>query len=1041
MFAQCFYGLIGIKIDQGIKHQKDNPAHSFFDKYNPAQRSADLLHFFLTSFCNLNQSTQPMKKYIWLLPLFILSACNLESPRRIKKNFDPIKYVNPFVGTGGHGHTFPGATTPFGMVQLSPDTRLEGWDGCSGYHYSDQYIYGFSHTHLSGTGVSDYGDLLLMPAARKDWHNGAKTSGGYRQYFSHKNEMATPGFYQVFLDSLDLIASMTASPRTGMHQYQYSLEHPKYLAIDLAHRDELRSADLELIDEYTLRGHRHSKEWAEDQRLFFYIKLSHPIKRLVKGKGLPLEEALDFEYRPDLQMAYLRFDNQENSPVEIKVGISAVDMDGAFQNYRAEAAGKNFDQMRFEAEQLWRNQLSKIKVAAKQEDDLINFYSSLYHSMIAPNLYQDVDGRYRGMDLEIHQDTTFNYYTVFSLWDTFRAAHPLYTIIEPERSVDFVKTLIAKYDEGGIMPIWDLASNYTGCMIGYHGVSIIADAYLKGIDGFDAQKALQAMKHSALQDHLGLEPYKALSFIPLELESESVSKTLEYAYDDWTIAQMAKALGQTQDYKQFIQRAQNYKSVFDPQTGFMRAKQYNGWFSPFDPYEVNFNYTEANAWQYRFFVPHDVEGLIDLMGGGNVFERELDKLFSTASVTTGREQVDITGLIGQYAHGNEPSHHMAYLYHYVQKPYKSQERIRQILTQLYSPTPEGISGNEDCGQMSAWYILSSLGLYPMAPGNPEYLLGSPLMERAELQVGNKIFTIIAKDNERDNPYVQSVKLNGEPWDKTYIPHSALSQGGTLEFFMGPKPSTWGQAVEHSPHSRLEVRPEEVLVVPPFIKSGTTAIKGSTTVVLDQVNDSAQIYYRLNDTPYKKYETPLTLSENALLSIYSENPSGKKSPELTTEFLKIDPLRNLTPLTAFANQYNAGGPNALIDGYFGSNDFRTGTWQGYEGVDIDVLIDLGRVQTVNEVSINFLEDQRSWIFLPTSVNLGVGLDAQTKIIDQVALPEIRPRKGPMKKTITFSLDGSLQRFVHITAKNYGTLPPWHLGYGGEAWLFADEITIK
>jgi predicted alpha-1,2-mannosidase len=880
-----------------------------------------------------------------------------------------------------------------------------------------------------------------MPAGAKNWHNGAESKDGYRQYFNHKNEVASPGFYQVYLDSLDLVASMTASPRTGIHQYQYSLQHPQYLAIDLAHRDEVLSADLELVDAYTLRGHRHSKEWAEDQRLYFYIKLSHPIKSVLQEEGESIENVFDFEYRKNLQMAYLKFDNPENSPVEIKVGISAVDQEGAFQNYMAEAAGKSFDQMRFEAEKLWRDQLLKIKVAAKEQGDLINFYSSLYHSMIAPNLYQDVDGRYRGMDLEIHQDTTFNYYTVFSLWDTFRAAHPLYTIIEPERSVDFVKTLLAKYDEGGIMPIWDLASNYTGCMIGYHGVSVIADAYLKGLDGFDAQKALQAMKHSALQDHLGLKPYKELSFIPLEIESESVSKTLEYAYDDWTIAQMAKALGQNEDYNAFIKRAQNYKSVFDPQTGFMRARHYNGWFSPFDPYEVNFNYTEANAWQYRFFVPHDVEGLIELMGGPNNFERELDKLFSTGSATTGRDQVDITGLIGQYAHGNEPSHHMAYLYHYVQKPYKSQERIRQILTQLYSPTPDGISGNEDCGQMSAWYILSSLGLYPMAPGNPEYLLGSPLVDRAEIQVGDQTFNVVAHNNERDHPYVQSVKLNGALWDKAYLPHSALTQGGVLEFFMGAEPSDWGGSLEQSPRSKIEIAQSEALIVPPFIKSGATAIKGSTTVVLDQVNDSAQIFYRLNDEPSKQYENPIVIQDDAVLSVYAQDSQGKRSSEVTTKFLKIDPLRTITPKTPFANQYSAGGPYALIDGYFGSNDFRTGTWQGYQGVDIDVIVDLGRVQTVNEVSINFLEDQRSWIFLPTEVELAVGLDEQTKTIDKIELPEITPRKESMQKTITFSLDGSLQRYIHLKAKNYGTLPPWHLGYGGEAWLFADEITIK
>ena len=982
-----------------------------------------------------------MYRYICLLFLLILSGCNSKAPQSFDANFDPLNYVDPFIGTGGHGHTFPGATTPFGMVQLSPDTRLEGWDGCSGYHYSDQYIYGFSHTHLSGTGVSDYGDILLMPTKAKAWHNGAQSSGGYRQYFSHQNEVALPGFYQVYLDSLDVTASMTASPRTGIHRYEYSWKNPQYLLIDLAHRDEVLSADIELVDAYTVRGFRHSKEWAEDQRVFFYIKFSHPIKTLRNTKAKDGSGSLDFEYRKDLQMAYLKFDNPSNSPVTVQVGISAVDMNGAFQNYLAEAAGKSFEQMRSEAEQLWRDQLLKIKVSSRYEADLTNFYSGLYHTMIAPNIYQDVDGRYRGMDLEIHQDTTFNYYTVFSLWDTFRAAHPLYTIIEPERTVDFVKTLLAKYDEGGIMPIWDLASNYTGCMIGYHGVSIIADAYLKGLDGFNAAKALEAMKHSANQTHLGLAPYQSLSYIPLELESESVSKTLEYAYDDWTIAQMARGLGQNKDYEHFIKRAQNYKSVFDPQTGFMRARHHNSWFAPFDPFEVNFNYTEANAWQYRFFVPHDVEGLINLMGGAQKFEQELDQLFTVSSSTSGRDQVDITGLIGQYAHGNEPSHHMAYLYHYVQKPHKSQERIRQILTELYQPTPDGISGNEDCGQMSAWYILSSLGMYPMAPGKPEYLLGSPLVDRAQIMVGDQLFDIVTHNNKRSHPFVQSVTLNGEPWNKTYIPHSVLAQGGTLEFFMGPEPSDWGRNVEDSPRSRLEISPSEELIVPPFIVSGTTAIKDQTTVVLGQINDSAQIYYRLNNNPSKRYDGPFNLTENSTLSVYAQNNEGVKSPEITTEFMKIDPLRSIIPRTAFANQYSGGGPSALIDGYFGSNDFRTGTWQGYQGVDIDVVVDLGRIQSVSEVSINFLEDQRSWIFLPTEVELGLGLNDQTKKVDQVKLPEIAPRVGPYKKTITFNLDGSLQRYIRLKAKNYGTLPPWHLGYGGKAWLFADEITIE
>ncbi len=983
-----------------------------------------------------------MKKYIWLLPLLILSGCNLGDPGAIKSDLDPLKYVDPFVGTGGHGHTFPGATTPFGMVQLSPDTRLEGWDGCSGYHFSDNYIYGFSHTHLSGTGVSDYGDLLLMPSGAKNWHNGSKSSGGYRQYFSHKNEMASPGFYQVYLDSLDLVASMTASPRTGIHQYQYSLQHPQYLAIDLAHRDEVLSADLELLDAYTLRGHRHSKEWAQDQRLYFYIKLSHPIKSVLHKEGEAIENAFDFEYRKNLQMAYLKFDNPENSPVEIKVGISAVDQDGAFQNYMAEAAGKSFNQMRFEAEKLWRDQLLKIKVAAKEQGDLINFYSSLYHSMIAPNLYQDVDGRYRGMDLEIHQDTTFNYYTVFSLWDTFRAAHPLYTIIEPERSVDFVKTLLAKYDEGGIMPIWDLASNYTGCMIGYHGVSVIADAYLKGLDGFDAQKALQAMKHSALQDHLGLKSYKALSFIPLEIESESVSKTLEYAYDDWTIAQMAKALGQTEDYHEFIKRAQNYKSVFDPKTGFMRARQYNGWFSPFDPYEVNFNYTEANAWQYRFFVPHDVEGLIELMGGPNNFERELDKLFSTGSVTTGRDQVDITGLIGQYAHGNEPSHHMAYLYHYVQKPYKSQERIRQILTQLYSPTPDGISGNEDCGQMSAWYILSSMGFYSVTPGSNEYIIGTPLFNKStiNLENGNQ-FNIVAEDINSNNKYIKHATLNGEALNRTFIYHSEIMDGGTLIFKMTDNPSDWGSLDGEEPKTSIT---DHLITPAPFIAEGDVAFKAKTEVVLKNVDSSATIYYKLDEKDYQLYHLPVTITKPSSLSVYSEK-DGTQSAIITTQFYKIDPNISINLETKYANQYSAGGDDALIDGIVGAMDFRTGTWQGYFDEDLVATIDLGNKKSFDIVSLNFLKDQRSWIFYPTEVNCLVSNDNINFTLIGKYTFGINTLKDDIEiKKIEFKEPSNLtHRYVKIYAKKLGVLPDWHLGYehDGRSWMFVDEITIK
>ena len=463
--------------------------------------------------------------------------------------------------------------------------------------------------------------------------------------------------------------------------------------------------------------------------------------------------------------------------------------------------------------------------------------------MIAPNIYQDIDGRYRGMDAKVHQSKEHTHYTVFSLWDTYRAAHPLYTIIEQERTNDFIKTFIEKYKNGGIMPIWDLAANYTGCMIGYHAVPVIADAYLKGIRDYDVATAFEAMQHSATRDKLGLESYKSYGFIPVENESESVSKTLEYAYDDWTIAQMAKALGKKDAYKRFTERAQNYKNVYDPSTQFMRGKYRNSWFAPFDPYEVNFNYTEANSWQYSFYVPQDISGFIKLLGGKLALESQLDKLFTAADKTSGRHQLDITGLIGQYAHGNEPSHHMAYLYNFVNKPHKTQEKVRQILTELYTNEPAGISGNEDCGQMSAWYVLSSMGFYSVTPASNQYIIGAPLFKKATINLENgRVFTITAAAVSEVNKYIKSVKLNGKEHAFSYIEHDVLMRGGSLEFEMTDKPSTWGTSNDAIPVTEIK---EHIIVAAPFIESGDLAFKESTEVTLNTVDEDTKIMYTLD----------------------------------------------------------------------------------------------------------------------------------------------------------------------------------------------------
>lgn len=949
------------------------------------------------------------------------------------KNKKPLtSYVNTFIGTGGHGHTYPGATMPFGMMQLSPDTRLDGWDGCSGYHYTDRYIYGFSHTHLSGTGVSDYGDILLIPTNEINFNNGADGKKGYRAYFSHENEEASPGFYKVRLDTTNIDVSLTVTPRSGMHKYEFPSSENQFAILDLVHRDKVSDANIMVVSSTEIQGHRHSEAWATDQRLFFNLKTSHPFKTTTpstpnQGVGSNLKMALEFI-------------NPTNEPVYISIGISAVDMEGAKKNRETEIGTKTFEQLKIEANAIWEKQLGKIVVEDKNEENLHNFYSALYHTMIAPNLYQDVDGRYRGMDLKIHQTTDFDYYTVFSLWDTFRAAHPLYTIIEQERTSDFVNTMLAKYNEGGILPIWDLSGNYTGCMIGYHGVPVIADAYLKGIEGFNAEKAYQAMRHSAMQDQLGLKSYKETGFIPVEEESESVSKTLEYAYDDWTIAMMAKQMGKEADYKLFSERAQYYKNVFNPHTGFMQGRFNNTWFGPFDPYEVNFNYTEANAWQYSLFVPQDISGLIEIMGGKEKFETHLDNLFSAKAKTSGRNQADITGLIGQYAHGNEPSHHMAYLYNFVNKPHKTQELTRKILTELYQNQPDGISGNEDCGQMSAWYIFSSLGFYPVTPGSNNYIIGAPLFEKASINLeSGSTFTIVAENLSEANKYIQSVFLNGNPLQRSYLTHEEIMQGGNLVFMMTNTPSDWGTQDENVP--KTEIKDHQILRTP-FLAQGEIAFKESTEIALEVASKDATIFYSLEDGPFNKYVAPFTILESTNLKTYAQKGT-QKSQQLETNFYKIDKDLSITLETDYANEYSAGGKDALIDGIHGSKDFRTGAWQGYWGKDVIATVNRGKPKLVKSVTINFLEDQRSWIFHPTKVQVYVaGEDKNFRLSKERMIEAGVKNDAPNVKRMVFSINKRNIQYVKVVATNFGIVPSWHLGYpNGEAWTFVDEIEIK
>lgn len=976
---------------------------------------------------------------VFLSILLIFSCTKKNSIVHAKKDQPLINYVNTFIGTGGHGHTYPGASAPYGMMQLGPDTRLEGWDGCSGYHYTDKYIYGFSHTHLSGTGISDYGDVLLMPTNNQLFNNGADGKAGYRAHFSHKNESAEPGYYKVHLDSTNIDVELTVAKRSGIHKYKFPSAENQYVILDLAHRDKVLHHKINKINDFEINGLRHSEAWAKDQRLFYHIKFSHPIKSIVydDGEGNPISK----NYKFSSKKAAILFENPNNEPIVVKTGISSVDVDGALKNLKAEILNKDFETVKKETQADWELQLGKIVIEDENLDNKTNFYSALYHTMLAPQLYQDVDGRYRGMDLKIHKTSNFNYYSVFSLWDTYRAAHPLYTIIEQDKTNDFINTFLAKYDEGGIMPMWDLAGNYTDCMIGYHAIPVIADAYLKDIRGYDTKKAFEAMKHSSTRDKFGLKAYKKFGFIPVDEESESVSKTLEYAYDDWTIAQMAKDMGKTEDYKTYIKRAQYYKNVFDPETKFMRGRFRNTWFTPFDPYEVNFNYTEANSWQYSFYVPQDISGFINLLGGKDKLEGQLDELFSANTEFSGRQQSDITGLIGQYAHGNEPSHHMAYLYNFVNKPHKTQEKVYQILTELYNNDPDGVSGNEDCGQMSAWYVLSSMGFYSVTPASNQYVIGTPLFDKATISLeSGKAFTILANNRSETYIYIESVELNGKPLTQTFITHDNVVEGGTLIFNMTDKPSSWGTNEGTEPKTEIT---EHIILPSPYIEKGDITFRDSTEVILSTSEQDAKIFYALDDNEFKSYDKPFTLTVDTKVKLYSEK-GELKSPVLTTPFYKTDPNLSIKLDVKYANQYSAGGNDALIDGIRSSKNYRTGSWQGYHNQDMVATVDLGAIKPITTITSNFLRDQGAWIFHPTEVEYLVSKDGKT--FTSVGKKNLitKPKNHNIAiETVTMEVPKSEYRYVKVIAKKLGELPEWHVGYpmNGRSWIFADEISVK
>ncbi len=749
------------------------------------------------------------------LSLVVLAACTSEqrfaSP---VQESGLITHVDPYIGSADHGHVFVGASVPFGAVQAGPNNFHKGWDWCSGYHYSDSIIKGFTQTHLNGTGCADLGDVLIMPyTGDVKLYKGTQQhpDSGYASRYSHDEEIARLAYYTVMLKDHNVKVELTATERVAFHKYTFPKNKPAHIIIDVregnATEDKIDAyCFLQKVNDSTLIGFRNVNSWARDRRVYFAIRSNIPFEEFAMYKGYTKTDSTSMQ--ADTVKGLISF-KQAPKEVMLKVGLSSVSGEKALANILEEIKDWDFNKTVEQSNDKWNNALACMKAESKNEAQKRIFYTALYHTMITPSLYNDHDGSYRGTDKNVYEKAPFTNYTTFSLWDTYRAYHPLMSIIQPDKVNDFVNSMLAIYQQQRKLPIWHLHARETDCMVGYSAVNVIADAYLKGFRGFDTTLALEAMKASSTRDDMGVKYLKELGYIPSDKENEAVAKAMEYALADWGIAQVAKQQGREDDYKKYAERALYYKKYFDANTKFMRGidSKTKKFVEPFDPFKSihrQNDYTEGNAWQYTWLVPQDVEGLINLFGSDQAFITKLDSLFVVTGDMGEHASADISGLIGMYAHGNEPVHHVAYLYPFAGEQWKTAEKVRQICSQFYTDKNTGLCGNEDCGQMSAWYLISALGFYQVNPSNGVYVFGTPLFDKITLNIGHeKTFTVVANNNSDKNIYIQSVKLNGADYNKSYIKYADIMKGGTLEFTMGDQPNKeFGKAPENRPKSAL-----------------------------------------------------------------------------------------------------------------------------------------------------------------------------------------------------------------------------------------------
>lgn len=899
-----------------------------------------------------------------------------------------VREIDPFIGTGGHGHTHPAATAPFGMVQIGPDTRREGWDGCSGYHFTDSTVWGFSHTHLSGTGVGDYGDFLFKP-----W------SGPFADQpvaFRKVSERATAGYYGVTLGN-GTKAEFTAAERGGFHRYLFATNTNPELWIDLNYRDRVLRASARL-EGSVLHLMRVSQGWAKEQHAYLAVLL-------------PVGAVVDI-----VDSLHVRIQLHSRS-AELAVGFSGTDSQGAQRNLRATlASSRNFESCAVRSTILWQAELDRAQVNGGSAAQKRIYATALYHAFSVPNLWSDADGRYRGMDGRIHQDTENAHYTVFSLWDTYRTAHPLYALIQPERTRDFIATMLDHFDQSGRLPVWELAANETDCMIAYHSVSVLADAQAKGYK-MDSERLLKAMVATAQTPVFGIPNYRANGYLSIQDESESVSKTLEYSYDDATIAWTAARLGRSDIAEQFWRRSQGWVSLLDPETGLMRPRDNGDFMQRFEPREVNSNYTEANAWQYSFAPVHDLSRWQRMLAAqGRSLEGQLDALFAAPSATVGREQADITGLIGQYAHGNEPSHHIAWLYAATERPDMGQERIREILETMYSDQPDGYQGNEDCGQMSAWYVMSSWGIYPLVPGEARYALGAMHWDRVELRATG-LHTNLKRVGS--GAFFKGYEHSSNPRQvlaQSFLDHDDLIQSQSLAMHHAES------ALKLSPYHNVEhfivgeIRPAPRIRVARRFETETTAW-------IDGVEET------LSESRRLERGDGLTQHRSVALST-------KKPNDWTAQITSGNP----NP------QYNPGSAS-IVDGVLGDVDWRKGEWTGVQGEDLVVELRsiTKRVGKEIEVEIGLLKDIKSWIALPSSIEVVAhfanGRSSTGRIDLQSRALSEEPSTILRSLVVLESRKKSELTSVTVRMSNPGGMPEWHPGKGGASFLFLDEINLR